>query len=372
MRRAETDEHRQKRSSYESFYRRGLCRASVFRWDEELGWTACPSDSFDHEVNGWKGHFVTDAEGFRTDPARPPANPLAADARVLLIGDSFAFGMGAHDDETIDFFLRALAPGIVLKNVSAPGWSPEQYVAAYRRYARAFRPTHVYVLLTHVNDLVILDNATAYNVFKPTVQLRSGKPTRIVPPSELARFKPRRSSLVWSTRLGYLVSAALEPRYLQLLCGLREPYGMPPEYEKERLQLYSASRNARGQFDTIWKRFDFLMRTIGDEARGDHARLSLVILPLGGMREIVERRKALGALPSTFELTPASDYSVDVMLGRVAESAARHGVPLLDPTPEFEAAKARGLSPNSAESHYGPVGNRLVAEAILRHLHSNP
>lgn len=365
LRLTETAEHRKERLAYESFYRDGACRASVFSWNETLGWTACPNTSFDHEVNGWKARFTTDAEGRRVVPSLRTHPPPAPSARVLLIGDSFAFGMGAHDDETIDSFLARGAPEALVVNDSAPGWSPEQYLAALDARSGAVRPTHVYVLITHVNDLVILENATAYNIFKPTVKLRPGEPPRLVPPSELARFKPRGRSLVWSSRIGYLLANVLEPAYLRRLCGLEKPYGMPPSYEAERLELYSASRNARGDFDTLWERFDYVLERMSARARVLHARLSLVILPLGDVREIVERRKELGALPKSFELRPSSDYAVDVVLSRVKAAAARRGLGVLDPTPAFDSAKRQGLPVHSPESHYGPVGNRLIAEAIL-------
>ena len=269
--------------------------------------------------------------------------------------------MGAHDDESIDHFLLQSSPDITLKNVSSPGWSPEQYLLALESFVERVRPTHVYVLLCHLNDLYGLQNCTAYNRFKPTVRVRGGRPDGICLPSEMARFRPFGESIYWESRLAFAIGGWLEPGYLKGLSGVDEPYGMLRNYSVDRLQIYSAALNAAGKFDPVWTRFDYLMERLEKASKAGGFQVTLLVLPLGEIASFVDVDGLAGQLPA--------DAAVATVLERVRESTSRHGVGFLYPEEPFSGA---GRSAFSEEGHYGAVGNRLLAEAILAHLRRNP
>ena len=61
--------------------------------------------------------YTTDANGFRTLPPGP-----AGDTSVLMLGDSFNFGVGVNDDQTLAFYLRDLSAGRLQPvNLAIPG-----------------------------------------------------------------------------------------------------------------------------------------------------------------------------------------------------------------------------------------------------------
>jgi hypothetical protein len=61
--------------------------------------------------------YSTDANGFRTLPPGP-----AGDTSVLMLGDSFNFGVGINDDQTLAFYLRDLSAGRLQPvNLAIPG-----------------------------------------------------------------------------------------------------------------------------------------------------------------------------------------------------------------------------------------------------------
>jgi hypothetical protein len=176
-----------------------------FFFDATLGWRCRPRIAFDFGRNGWTGTFHIDESGFRYLPHLDHRSegalnyygaPLAAARhRLLIVGDSVAFSQGAHDDETIEHFLVSFSKTTSIKILGVPGWSPEQYFLALSNYVKLYKPTSVYVVMTHLNDLDALKNCAVFNRIKPTVVLSKGRPTRIALPSELNVFSPSDDSL---------------------------------------------------------------------------------------------------------------------------------------------------------------------------------
>ena len=357
LRLTESTEGRNFRIFYQRYYS-GFPQ-EFFTFDAELGWTSAPNSILYHEKNGWSGRFFIDEHGFRM-PLSNQRSTLSPnkkrDKRLMLIGDSYGFGMGAHDDETISFFLNTTAPELGLRNISSPGWSPEQYLVAYEKYQGDFKPTHIYMLITHINDFFIMENCTAFNRLKPTVQLKNGKNPRLLRLWEMRAFKPSYDSPIWDFRFLYTLGKILEPLYLRNMSGVDEPYGMLAGFEQERLELYSRSQNAAGKFDRIWKRFDYIVGRMQERARDKGRKFAIIILYLGDLD-----------LPNTH----GEDYSVEVVVDKVKAIGAQHGIDVLYPHKEFKEVQAKGLSVGSPEGHYGPLGNKIVADVIVQHAKLN-
>lgn len=63
--------------------------------------------------------YTTDANGFRQDGLPPVDGP-----RVMILGDSFAFGEGLNDDQTLGYFFKKR--GFAAVNLGVPGMGPHQ------------------------------------------------------------------------------------------------------------------------------------------------------------------------------------------------------------------------------------------------------
>lgn len=375
LRTVEADVHRWERVTYQRYYpnHHALTEyTKFFKFDPVLGWVGTPDSVVMHKAidNDWQTRFLYDAEGYRQLPHLASKYASDAPTRVLLLGDSAGFSMGASDEETIDHFLLNGGRRMALKNVSQPGYSPEQYYEAYLKYREAFRPTTAYMLLLHANDFWIMQNCTAFSRFKPTVRLWNGVAERVVTPAEMQSYKPSSESLVWDSRLVYGIASFLEPLSLKRLCGVDEPYGMQGNYWTERLKLYSASLNANGAFDHIWKRFDFIVGRWQADAVARGINFKILIMPLHDFAAIAEGSRGTGSERRPF--TAIGDESVEVVKQQIRKIADKYHVAVLDPQQPFDDANRAGLPTYSPEGHYGPVGNKIVADAILQDLAKEP
>jgi hypothetical protein len=100
---------------------------------------------------------TTDSRGLRTRPG-PPPDPKAE--RIVLLGDSVAFGFGLEDHETIacglEEFLGGVTPASMPRpaafTVACPGWSLQNSIRFLTDRLGDLRPDAV-LLLTVPNDL---------------------------------------------------------------------------------------------------------------------------------------------------------------------------------------------------------------------------
>ena len=71
--------------------------------------------------------YHIDSEGGRVTPKAPPGADL-----YLFLGDSFMFGQGIKDDETLPWLFAEMGDGKVRTlNLSAPGNAPNHLVRAF-------------------------------------------------------------------------------------------------------------------------------------------------------------------------------------------------------------------------------------------------
>jgi hypothetical protein len=112
----------------------GLLELTVRAWEPDyLLRTRGPHVS--SESYGWRGRagasmvlegakVALNAHGYRGRELRP--RRPAGSRRVLVIGDSIAFGLGVADDETFAHLLDARTNGFEVANLGVMGYGPEQ------------------------------------------------------------------------------------------------------------------------------------------------------------------------------------------------------------------------------------------------------
>jgi hypothetical protein len=113
---------------------------NIFRPDAVLGWALRRNWSGVHEKFDFSVHVHTDGSGFRATPAAPATGPAL---RILVVGDSFAFGWGVEDKETFAAVLARelgrVRPVEVI-NAGVPGYGPDQYWLFLRERGFALAP----------------------------------------------------------------------------------------------------------------------------------------------------------------------------------------------------------------------------------------
>ena len=89
-----------------------------FTYDPELGAIPTPGEHGERTLPGiYRFSFTHDAQGLRVDPAPAGAVPRYT---VLVLGDSFTYGLGVDDDRTFCHLLQeALAPDLPTRVVNA-------------------------------------------------------------------------------------------------------------------------------------------------------------------------------------------------------------------------------------------------------------
>jgi lysophospholipase L1-like esterase len=105
----------------------------------------------------WEYSVRVGDDGFRSVPAAR----LSGDARIVVLGDSYAFGFGVDDDETFAARLAGLLGGRAeIRNWGVPGYNLAQQVELLRVRGREAAPDLV-VLALHPNDFepVVFDHA---------------------------------------------------------------------------------------------------------------------------------------------------------------------------------------------------------------------
>lgn len=114
-------------------------------YSAEYGWRPRPGARVEERgvavsVNalGWRGPELARERG-----PRP---------RLVLLGDSMAFGHGVADDATFAARLAAAADGPEVINLGVEGYGPDQALLRFEREGRAYRPDAVLLSLCIDND----------------------------------------------------------------------------------------------------------------------------------------------------------------------------------------------------------------------------
>jgi lysophospholipase L1-like esterase len=130
---------------------------SPYRPDGRLGFSLRPGVRVRHVDRDFSVTVAVNGFGMR-GPERGASKP-AGTARILLLGDSFAFGWGVDQEEAFGARLERLltervGPVEVL-SAAVPGWSTDQHFVYLRTRGLALRPDLI-LLATSENDLTDL------------------------------------------------------------------------------------------------------------------------------------------------------------------------------------------------------------------------
>jgi hypothetical protein len=124
-------------------------QGKLFEPDPALGWRVLPNLDLERlNPDGDLWRIVTDDEGSRAPRAfRPDAT-----TRVLVLGDSFAFGEGVSIDARFDSLLARDHPDWSFVNLGVQGYGTDQQMIQLRERADELRADDVLLVLTYGND----------------------------------------------------------------------------------------------------------------------------------------------------------------------------------------------------------------------------
>lgn len=162
----------------------------LHRYSEVYGWEPRPG-----RYTAYGSTVTINEDGYRG--ARLPPQPAAGRQRVLVLGDSIAFGLYVGDDETYAARLQALNSDLEVANLGVQGYGPGQSLLRLERLGLGLEPDVVVLALCLGNDFAdavlpsfLYDDAHP----KPYFREEGG---RLVRYDGHLKLGPRRRMSVW-------------------------------------------------------------------------------------------------------------------------------------------------------------------------------
>jgi len=296
---------------------------------------------------GFQGRVGNQAEYDTTVSINPlgmrgadPGPKAPGTVRILALGDSFTFGVGAREDQTyparLQEALRARGIPAQVLNAGAPGFGIPDEAAWFRRYGRDLRPDLVLVAAFLANDL---QDASPD---RPKVAVVDGA---LVVPTEKGGL---RRWLYYHSHLFRLIKSSVLEGSFRSRLGLPEPWAVR-ELRSEQ-DLYA--ENPPPELMRGAEATDLAVADLAGEAQVPVVAVLIPSLPQ------VDPKKWHAVL-AQLHLDPARlDPARPNRLFR--SIFERHGVPVLDLAPGFSAAIRQG------RPLYYPIDQHLTPEGYDR------
>jgi len=103
-------------------------------------WAPRPGLSGERMTPEYHHAFAHSPQGLRSTPVLQPDRPAGTRARVLFLGDSFTYGLGAADGETFVARIAAAWPDVEVVNAGCNGYGQRQELAILDTLGAALRP----------------------------------------------------------------------------------------------------------------------------------------------------------------------------------------------------------------------------------------
>jgi len=291
------------------------------------------------------------SHGFRS-PEIPVEKPPDR-TRVMIVGDSFVYGLGVENEEAFPQVLEQLEPSLQVINAGVPAYSGAEELVQLREEIGIWKPDIV-IVAYFWNDLF-----GAYPGRYLKFEVRDGE-LYLNPPDPPTAHNPvfdthwkkhehrvaRYGFIARNSYLYRLVSDRLKVFSFVLQSwwtSLREPDH----------QEGDAPASDRSEEEPAWKLSLALLREMGRVSRAHGARFMLLVIP--DQAQIEPDVNVYGLPP----------FLPDVQ-ERVDGFAKREGIPVLDPLEDLrEIRRSEGRAqyfPN--DRHWNRVGHRHMAELL--------
>jgi lysophospholipase L1-like esterase len=283
--------------------------------------------------------YATDEHGFRN------SSPWPAQADVVVLGDSQAFGYGVEAARSWWGLVAAGLPGSAIVNLGLIGAAPQQYARVFDAFGEELRPKVVLMALFPAYALTAVGQFDAW--------LAAGRPGSYDDwrsGTGLAGWQRSVKRLLERAYLWHAVRTQVrewrtdEPsRTLAFADG--SALKLAPAFYRQ------AALHARAG-DPAFERVLAIIEEVRARAGQTGAELLVVLIPT--KEEVYLPLLGAEAAPFT---------------ARLAEALAARGIPRLDTTPRFRARAERGerlFFP--LDLHPNPDGQQLIADLVLEYL----
>ena len=350
----------------------------ALRDDPILGYDHAPHASefvtmAEHAGRGYR--FRTNGYGLRRDDEVAMPKPPGV-FRVLILGDSQTDGFVRNDEHYphhAEAVLRGQPGGarVEVLNAGVLGYSPLQYYLWYRERGVPLEPDLVVLGLYFGNDLqeLMLSGIPPGIIDADAGQLRPWtEPNEWLFVHSRLHQLARKAVLAGPltaplTRIG-LLSPPPAPRRDRLLSVVKECHGCWLQDLKQA--YYGRLRPARAERELA--RLETLLALMDRQVAARGGRLVVLSIPHKAQVEPNDERGAINRTVRLLELVEDDLTFNDRVRERLLVSAARVGVPAIDPRPALVNAAAGERLYYRRDWHLNPAGNRVLGEDLARAL----
>lgn len=314
----------------------------LFVPDAKLGWRMARDFRLDFRWSfGETATIRTNSLGFRdVEHARDRS---AGVPRVVVLGDSHAFGFGVEAEDVFTSVLRPLLPGVEILNLAVTGYNPLQSRVMFQEQGAALLP-----------DVVVL--AFAQNDVTPQVIPSTAAVT--------ARGAPEAGLIRHSYLLRFLRERVNSNRTLVRLfvsLGIKEKLG---GYELLDSNMRQALRDYPPELLRDWEETCAELRVLRDACSSAGATLLVVPVPAVQTVDTARLEQSLAYLDYTPE-----DFDLEKPYRALGESCAADGIAFLDAYAAFVESQRKGMPPHlERDLHINARGHRIMAEVLAPRL----
>ena len=332
-----------------------LTEGASYKKDEELGWLPKANTQGQHNEQGkFESRFTTNAFGLR-DTDHTLEKPEGID-RIVVLGDSFAWGFGVDDGEIFTDYLEAALDKTEVINLGVTAYGITQEIAYLRRLGLKFDPDMVLLALV-MND-----------IYDPANSSTNTSDNHQSSPSDDDKgsfFRKIKDFLSQNLAMYVLFQEATNTNkaLVELLVwsGLKEP---PAGFEGLDFNLMPALRDYPEQLNDAWEQFEdniIQLKSICDQ---NNVRFVVALVP--SLQSVDEY-----ALEASIAYTSyyKEDFEMDKPYDRLVNFAQKNQIEIINPLASFRRSKDLGESLYlNGDMHFNKFGHKLFADEILFHI----
>jgi lysophospholipase L1-like esterase len=328
-----------------------VIRESAYMDDAQLGWVPKPSMRGEHRLPyNQISTFSTNSLGLRNKEF--PLTKQDGVERIVIAGDSFAWGWGVSDGDNFPDQLGAGRSDLQVINLGVINYNIVQEMLYFERIGEQLQPD-VLVLAFCENDVV----GSMYNYL-------ASRPAPISAGDDEGGMGIKRALANHSAMYRLANDVVTSNRGLMRLAvrlGLKDglsgfedlDYNLQPflkQYPPELLEQWNTAMSQLLEFKTI--------------AAQHGIRFIVAVVPV---LQSVEPSALLGSLASSsYEV---EDFDLDRPYVALAAFALQNGIEIIDPTAAFRTAESQGTRLYlKGDMHFNSDGHLLFAKAIADYL----
>jgi len=318
-----------------------LRRTDLFLRDETLGWRLNPGFMVEHRLYGGQCTIIrTNSRGFRDKEHE--SLPAQGIPRVLVIGDSFAFGYGVNNGEIFTAHLQALLPKTEIINMSVTAYNIWQEHLLLKEEGLALKPDLVLVAFCQ-ND-----------VMKPGVPvLDFGRSSTDTSPEKTWKNYLAENSY-FADFIRNAIAGNKPLTHLLIRLGIKDSLS---GFESLDTNLRTALIDYPPALTRYWEESMAELVSIHETCLAASAGLLVAAIP---PRQFVDHNAFIETL--NYVDYESSDFDLDKPVKALEAFLKQAGIDFVNPCPVFK----RSAVPLYVEydMHFNPEGHKLFAEAI--------